>query len=126
MICRFLWEEHIDAAGSGAEWMAARGWEAWTSKGQTRGDQLADSLYGAAREFLPEGTKIRTDRTDGDDDKESDFTILKRTKCAAVLTENLFQDNREDVDYLRSHAGMEAIVQLHVEGVIDYIRKCMN
>ena len=113
---------HNNAAGCGA-WMSARGWEAWTSKGQTRGDLLAEVLYESARRRLPAGTKIRTDFTDGDSDKESDFTILKRTACAACLTENMFQDNREDMEYLLSAEGREAIVRLHVEGIIEALRR---
>ena len=49
--------------------------------------------------------KIRKDMTDGDPDKESGFYILKHTKCPAVLTENLFQDNKEDVGFLLSEEG---------------------
>lgn len=117
---------HNNAAGSGAQWMQARGWEAWTSKGQTRGDRLADCLYKAAEAILapplyPAG-KIRKDFSDGDADKESDFTILKRTQCAACLTENLFQDNRDDVAFLLSDEGRNAIVRVHVEGIINYIK----
>lgn len=113
---------HNNAAGCG-QWMTARGWEAWTSKGQTQGDKLADCLYDAARTYLPAGTKIRTDLTDGDRDKENDFTVIARTKCAACLTENLFQDNKEDVEYLLSEAGREAIITLHVEGIKTYVAK---
>ena len=114
---------HNNAAGNGTQWMSARGWEAWTSKGQTQGDRLADCLYDAAQKHLPKGTKIRTDLADGDRDKEENFTILYRSKCAACLTENLFQDNREDVDCLLSPAGREAIVTLHVEGIKAYVAK---
>lgn len=114
---------HNNAAGSGAAWMTARGWEAWTSKGQTQGDKLADCLYDAAQKFLPSGTRIRTDMADGDRDKESNFTVLYRSKCPACLTENLFQDNREDVDFLLSDAGRAAIVRLHVEGIKAYVAK---
>lgn len=113
---------HNNAAGNG-QWMSARGWEAWTSKGQTMGDKLADCLYDAAARHLPKGTKIRTDLADGDRDKEENFTILYRSKCAACLTENLFQDNREDVDWLMSPAGREAITALHVDGIKAYIAK---
>lgn len=113
---------HNNALGNGSRWMTARGWEAWTTKGQTRGDKLADCLYDAARRYLPAGTKIRTDMTDGDRDKEADFTVLRRTKCPAVLTENLFQDNREDVDFLLSPEGREAIVRLHVDGIKAYVK----
>lgn len=111
---------HCNAAGGGSAWMQARGWEAWTSIGQTKADKLATCLYEAAEEYLP-GMKIRKDITDGDPDKESGFYILKHTKCPAVLTENLFQDNRADVDFLLSEAGKCAIVDLHVNGIINYL-----
>ncbi len=111
---------HNNAAGNG-QWMRARGWEAWTSKGQTMGDKLADCMYDAAVKHLPKGTKIRMDMTDGDRDKESNFTVLHRSKCAACLTENLFQDNREDVDFLLSDPGRESIVSLHVEAISRYV-----
>lgn len=113
---------HNNAAGCG-QWMSARGWEAWTSKGQTMGDKLADCLYDAAQKYLPQGTKIRTDLTDGDRDKEGNLAVVRGTKCAACLTENLFQDNREDVDYLLSPEGRETIITLHVEGIKAYVAK---
>lgn len=110
---------HCNAAGSG-NWMNARGWEAWTSVGKTKADKLATCLYNAAEEVL-DGMKIRKDTSDGDEDKESDFYILKHTKCPAVLTENLFQDNKEDVDFLLSAEGKKAIVNLHVQGIRKYL-----
>lgn len=112
---------HCNAAGNGDKWMTGRGWEAWTSVGQTKSDELAELLYSTAEAWLPPGTKIRTDKTDGDKDKEKNFTILYKTKCPAVLTENLFQDNKEDVEYLLSEEGKKAIVNLHVEGIVNYL-----
>lgn len=114
---------HNNAAGNGTAWMSARGWEAWTSKGQTGGDRLAECLYDAAERCLPKGTRIRTDMADGDRDKEENFTILYRSKCPACLTENLFQDNREDVAFLLSEEGREAVVRLHVDGITAYVNK---
>ena len=111
---------HCNAAGGGSTWMQARGWEAWTSMGQTKAAQGATVCYDAAETYLP-GMNIRKDITDGDPDKESGFYILKHTKCPAVLTENLFQDNRTDVDFLLSEAGKRAIVDLHVNGIINYL-----
>lgn len=110
---------HCNAAGSGADWMSARGWEAWTSVGQTKADNLATCLYKAADEA---GLKTRKDMTDGDPDKEEGFYILKHTVCPAVLTENLFQDNKEDVAFLLSEDGKQAIVNLHVNGIINFIK----
>lgn len=111
---------HCNAAGSGGQWMQARGWEAWTSVGKTKADKLATCLYEEAERCLP-GMKIRKDITDGDPDKESGFYILKHTKCPAVLTENLFQDNMEDVEFLLSEEGKRAIVELHVGGIMKYL-----
>lgn len=108
---------HCNAAGNG-QWMNARGWEAWTSRGNTDADILAECLYQAAE---TNGLKIRTDKSDGDSDKESGFYILKHTLCPAVLTENLFQDNQEDVNFLLSEKGKQVIVDLHVKGIIKYI-----
>lgn len=129
---------HVDAAGDGSGWMQAGGWSCYTTPGRTKSDRLAECLYAAARRHLGEYVKIqlagkeqglyslkqtpiRTDLTDGDRDKEANFYILKNTLCAAVLTENLFQDNRSDVEFLLSPVGRRAIVGLHVEGIVNYI-----
>ena len=111
---------HCNAAGNGSDWMSARGWEAWTSVGKTKADKLATCLYEDAEHCLP-GMKIRKDMTDGDPDKESGFYMLKHTRCPAVLTENLFQDNKEDVEFLLSEEGKLAIVNLHVWGIMKYL-----
>lgn len=74
----------------------------------------------AAKNHLP-GMKLRTDFTDGDPDIEKDFYITRHTSCPAVLTENLFMDNREDVAFLESEEGAKAIVSLHVDGILQYL-----
>lgn len=114
---------HLNAAGNGSQWITAHGWEAWTSVGQTQGDRLADCLYDAAVACLPNETPIRTDTTDGDRDKENNFTILFRSRCAACLTENLFMDNREEKTWLLSDSGRETITRLHVDGIKAYVTK---
>ena len=127
---------HVDAASSG-EWKNAGGWTAYTSPGRTRSDILATYLYEAAEKHLAgyaakmeEGKKkglygsnqkpFRKDTTDGDPDKEARFYVLVRTKCAAVLTENLFQDNKADVAFLTSEEGKKAIVALHKEAILRF------
>lgn len=110
---------HVNAAGMGTEWMDARGWLVYTSKGNTKSDLLADLLYKKAKELLP---SVRSDFSDGDADYESNFYVLAKTKCPAVLTENLFQDNKADVEFLTSEEGKNAIVKVHVDGILDYIK----
>lgn len=47
--------------------------------------------------------------------------ILNKTQCPAVLTENLFMTNREDVEFLLSDEGKQKIVDIHVEAIKRYI-----
>lgn len=100
--------------------MDARGWSCFTSIGETRADSLATCLYEAAKAQLS-GHNIRKDYTDGDPDIEKNFDILRHTRCPAVLTENLFMDNRDDVAFLESADGSQAVVNLHVEGILHYL-----
>ena len=111
---------HSNAVGDGTKWMNGFGWEAYTTRGKTISDKLADFLYKRADNNI-KGRKIREDWSDGDRDKEADFYIIKKAKCAAVLTENFFYDNKDDLRYLTSEEGVHAVVRLHIEGIIDFI-----
>ena len=112
---------HVNAAGADGKWHNATGWEAYTSPGRTKADELATCLYEAAEKNL-KGKKLRTDWTDKDIDKEANFYILKQTICPAVLTENFFQDTKSDIEYLESKEGFDQIVKTHVEGIINFVK----
>lgn len=112
---------HCNAASDGA-WSSGTGWEAYTTKGATISDNLATCLYKRAEKNFP-GKKIRADYSDGDPDKEANFYIIKGANCAAVLSENFFMDNKNDVKYMLSDDGLHAIVRTHIEGILDYIEK---
>lgn len=131
---------HANAAGGDGKWKTAGGWCAYTSPGQTKADILATDLYNAAEKDLAEyigqfpirkslghydskQKPIRTDYSDGDPDYEARFYILVNTKCPAVLTESLFQDNRADADFLNSESGKQRITDLHVHGIINYLKR---
>lgn len=111
---------HANAVGDSSQWMTGKGWEAYTTKGKTKSDVLAEFLYKRAEQNL-KGRKIRKDTTDGDSDKEADFYIIKKAKCPAVLTENFFYDNKDDLAYLTSDEGLHAVERTHVEGILDYV-----
>ena len=112
---------HVNAAGKGDRWYQATGWSCYTSPGQTAGDKLADALYEAARIELP-GRRIRKDYTDGDQDLEANFYLLRHTLCAAALTENEFMDCEESLRFLESDEGKLAIVALHVNGIVNFVK----
>ena len=61
--------------------------------------------------------------SDGDPDFEASFYILKHTLCPAVLTENLFMDNQEDCAFFLSPKGRQAIIDLHIDGIISYLNE---
>lgn len=112
---------HVNAAGMGDKWLNARGWSVYTSPGKTKSDELATCLYNEAKKILANDTKMRADFTDGDPDYESKLYVLTKTKCPAVLTENLFQDNKEDVEFLLNNK--EKIADIHVQGILKYLNK---
>ena len=116
----FCISPHLNAAGNGSEWMNAKGWSAFIYRGAgQKTKELAGCLTKAAEK---EGSRVRYEYP-GVPYWTSGFYICKNTKPSTVLTENLFQDNHEDVDFLLSPEGKEAIVNLHVQGILDYISK---
>ena len=118
--CVILVSVHVNAAGDGSKWTNATGWSAYTCKGQTASDKLAECLYEAATKNFPD-RRIRTDYSDTDPDWEENFYILRHSLCPAVLTENFFMDNKSDLEYLQSRAGKQAVIDTHVEGIIEYL-----
>ena len=113
---------HSNAVGDGTMWMKGQGWECYTTPGTTKSDKLADCFYERAEtNFI--GRKIRKDMTDGDPDKEANFYVIKNVKCPAVLTENFFYDNKDDLQYITSNEGHHKVVITHVEAIEEYIAK---
>lgn len=86
----------------------ATGFEVWTSVGETVSDKIAEVAAKHYRESFP-NYRFRSDNTDGDSDKESNFAMVYRTNCPAILVENLFYDNRKEAEYLISESGQLAI-----------------
>ena len=111
---------HVNAAGDSSKWLNATGWSVFTCSGQTESDKLAECLCESAVKNFP-GRRIRTDMSDGDMDWEEGFYILRKSWCPAVLTENFFMDNHSDLEYLQSRAGRQAVVDTHVEGIVEWL-----
>lgn len=108
---------HNNAAGSG-QWMSARGFEIWTSNGNTKSDIIA-TIFGnhikADHPLVP----FRSDFTDKDLDKEAGFVVLRHTNFPAVLIENLFQDNRDDVALLSDKYFVECLVTTYYKAILE-------
>lgn len=109
---------HNNGAGADGKWHNARGFSVYVSKNASTGSRkLAQIFTERAIDMGLTGNRCIP--------KEmywvQSLAMTRDTFCPAVLTENLFQDNEEDVAYLLSEEGKRAIVKLHVDSIIDYI-----
>lgn len=111
---------HCNAAGNGENWLNARGWSVFVSNNcSSKSKKLAECLFNAAE---AEGLTLRKYSQTQVYWKQN-LAICRETNCPAVLTENLFQDNKDDVEFLLSEKGREIITNIHVKGILEYIKK---
>ena len=114
---------HCNASGSGSKWMKARGWSIVTTKGITAADTLADCIWKRANQTFRSPLSVRSySNAKMGHDYEENFYILLHSYCPAVLIENFFQDNKEDVAYLKTSSGKAACAEVAVLGIQDYLR----
>ena len=109
---------HCNAADSGASWMNAHGWSVFVSNNaSSNSKKLADCLAKAAG-----SQRVLVRRpSPGQIFWEQNLAICRDTNCPAVLTENFFQDNKDDVDFLLSREGKDAVARIHIEGIAKYL-----
>ena len=110
---------HCDAKGAAGKWENARGWSVRVAlKHSTNSEKLAESLYNSAKS---KGLKTRPYSAKSVYWSQN-LAICRDTKCPAVLTENLFMDNKEDCEYLLSEEGRKTITALHIDGIVNYVK----
>ena len=110
---------HLNAAGNDGKWHTASGWTVYVyNKCSAKSKALALSLFDVAEEKDLFGNR-RLPKTGY---YTANFCVLRETICPAILTENLFQDNKKEVEYLLSQEGKENICDLHVKGILQYIK----
>lgn len=110
---------HINAAKSDGEWHDASGWSGWIAPNASQKSKiLAQILYDeAAKRNLKGNRSVPSCRY-----WVGNFAIVRDTNCPSVLTENLFQDNKAEVEFLMSERGKQEIVNLHADAIQKYIR----
>ena len=114
---------HNNAGGSDGKWHDACGWSVFVSKNASENSKkLARMLtIEAMQRELMGNRSVPLQKYWTWSWTNKDIYILKNTACPAVLTENMFQDHKCDVDYLLSEAGITELVDLHVDGITKYI-----
>ena len=93
---------------------SARGWEIFTSKGNTGdADKLAASIgkqYAARFQELPARGL-----------KQANFSVLQRTTMSAVLVECCFLSNAEEAHWISSDKVQQQHAEAIADGIIDHL-----
>lgn len=115
-VAKSLYISNHSNAGGGA----ARGFELFTSPGQTTSDKIADLHWKNVNDLLAERIfRYRSETTDGDVDKEANLYVLKNTRMPAILIEHLFFDNYDDCMQLMDDEIVERFAEAQVRTIIE-------
>lgn len=111
---------HNNAVGSGGVWRDARGFSVHiSSNASSNSKKLAVMFTETAIKMGLKGNRSIPKTKYW----VQSLAMTRDTNCPAVLTENMFQDNKQDVDFLLSEDGMSAIVKLHFDVLTKYVKE---
>ncbi len=103
-------------------YQAGKGWRVISNPESSQSSTLATALATAAMKTL--GHRATSNQDTATSLAHLNQTpILTATAIPAVLTLNLYQDNRQDAAYLLSSEGRQAIIDLHVKGISAYLER---
>ena len=121
---------HNNASASDGLWHEPSYWSAWVYRQEVKdangkviqlkeasleSKRLAELFTLMARGF---GWKVGVGERPY---KEANFGILRGSLCPAVLTENFFQDNKANVDWLLTPEAKTAVALLHIHTIEQYL-----
>ena len=106
---------HCNSAAS----PSAKGYEVWTSPGDTEGDILATCIYAQIAVEFPDRAG-RADYSDDDPDKESRFYVLVHTEAPACLVEMAFISNDEEAALLADARWQSRQAGAIARGIAEY------
>jgi len=104
-----------------SQWHHAKGWTSIEDQPASTKPSIGHLLtVHALQELQQQATKTP-------DQKDSlrcinHTTILNQTQAPAAITYNLYIDNKENARFLKSEHGMNAIVRLHTDAILEYAR----
>jgi N-acetylmuramoyl-L-alanine amidase len=111
---------HLNAAGGDDKWKNASGWSGWIAQeASEKSKKLAKLLYEEAEKLDLKGNRCVPETKYW----VANFKIVSDTSCPAVLTENLFQDNKGDVEILLSEEGKQKLINIHLNAIKKYIEQ---
>ena len=101
---------HSNAYGDGRHFTVPRGIETYYHESSNAGKRIAEVF----QENLIQITGWRDRGV-----RRGDFQIIRATHMPAILTENGFYTNREQLEYLLDPAWRERIAEAHVEAITE-------
>lgn len=113
---------HLNAAGSDGLWHTARGFACYVAPNASQQSRLLGRIMTeeAERSGMTGNRCVPPEKI-----WVQNLAICRQTVCPAVLTESLFQDNRDDVAILLSDDGFNALIGLHKTAILNYLKsKC--
>ena len=107
---------HVNAADKDG-WHNARGFTCWVyERGSEKSRRAGTSFANMAKVMQLTGNRVLPP----EGYNTANFYILKNTNMPAILCENMFQDNKEDVDFLLSQEGKEKLLRLYRNSILNY------
>lgn len=114
---------HVNASGADGRWHDGHGWSVFVSKRASAASRDFAASMGrrAAASGIPLHGLMHPKMYCTWSWTDADIYLLRHSRCPAVLTENLFMDSHADCARLLSPEGRAALVQLHVQSILDYV-----
>lgn len=108
---------HCNAA-PGNWWSNASGWSVWVyGNGSEKSKKMGKIMSDMSKEMKLTGNRWIPPTGYN----EANFYVLKNTNMPAVLCENCFMTNKEDVELLLSEEGKEKLLQLYIVSIFNYM-----
>lgn len=105
---------HSNAAGSGGQWMTARGLVVY-AYGDAVSNRAAELIMARHKEA---GVTVRNS---GKAANGKNLYVVSRTIAPAVLVEHLFHDNRDDVALLKNNKYRQKMAEADAKGILDFL-----
>ncbi|MDE6133950.1 MAG: N-acetylmuramoyl-L-alanine amidase [Muribaculaceae bacterium] len=109
---------HNNAAGDGSMWHRASGFSAFVAP---RASPLSRSIAAALTRAAAAAGLAGNRATPPQGYWTASLAICRDSLCPAVLTENLFMDNRADLALLQSDSGVKRLLDIHLQALVPWI-----
>ena len=108
---------HVNAA-AGTGWHNARGFTCWIyTQAGSKSVKLGKCFSDTSKKMKLTGNRSLP----ASGYHTANFYVLKHTLGPAILCENMFMDNKEDVEFLLSDEGKKKLIDLYEISILSYI-----